>query len=166
MRGPQFIKFFNPLIEALKELGGSGRPAEVCNTIAKNLNISDDERSILIKSGISRIDNQMHWARMYLVKLGYIDSSKRGVWKLSEKGEKTKPFSDNQTYKLFSEVQDKTQNKDKHFSEQKNDDYNNNLEIQEVTPEEANNPSLLNHKEKLLDILKIFHLKVLKNFVN
>lgn len=28
----------------------------------------------------------MHWARFYLSKAGLLDSSKRGVWALSEKG--------------------------------------------------------------------------------
>lgn len=115
MKGPQFLRFFNPLIEALKELGGSGRPVEACNTIAKNLNISDEERSVLIKSGISRIDNQIHWSRMYLVKLGYIDSSKRGAWKLTEKGEKSKPFSEEKIYELFTQVQGKFQKQKKRF---------------------------------------------------
>jgi restriction system protein len=27
--GPQFVRFFAPVIEALRELGGSGRPSEV-----------------------------------------------------------------------------------------------------------------------------------------
>jgi len=29
MGGPKFVRFFSPVIEALKELGGSGRPVEV-----------------------------------------------------------------------------------------------------------------------------------------
>lgn len=32
---------FSPVIEALKELGGSGRPAEVRDVIANRLNISE-----------------------------------------------------------------------------------------------------------------------------
>jgi restriction system protein len=154
MKGPQFLRFFNPLIEALKELGGSGRPVEACNTIAKNLKISDEERSVLIKSGISRIDNQIHWSRMYLVKLGYIDSSKRGVWKLTEKGDKTKPFSEEKIYELFSQVQGKFQKQKKDSSVKENDNNDEDLEIKEITPEEADDPSISGYKEKLIETLK------------
>jgi restriction system protein len=50
-KGPQFVRYLAPLIDALKELGGSGRPAEVRDLIAHSLNISDQERSALIESG-------------------------------------------------------------------------------------------------------------------
>ena len=44
MGGPKFVRFFSPVIEALRELGGSGRPAEVMDVIAKRLNISEQDR--------------------------------------------------------------------------------------------------------------------------
>jgi len=36
-KGPHFIKYMGPTVEALKELGGSGRPAEVIDWIANAL---------------------------------------------------------------------------------------------------------------------------------
>ena len=51
--------------------------------------ISDIEQSVILKSGLSRVYNQVHWARMYLVHGGLVDSSKRGVWTLTEEGNKT-----------------------------------------------------------------------------
>lgn len=36
--GPQFVKYFGPVLQALKELGGSARPAEVRDKVAENLN--------------------------------------------------------------------------------------------------------------------------------
>lgn len=82
MNGPKYIRFFSSVIEALKELGGSGRPSEVGDVIARRLNISEQERTQLLKGGASRFDNQVAWARFYLVKIGLVDSSKRGVWSL------------------------------------------------------------------------------------
>jgi restriction system protein len=38
----QFVKWFGPLLDALRELGDSGKPREVANQIAKNLRLSDD----------------------------------------------------------------------------------------------------------------------------
>jgi len=85
-KGSQFIRFMGPVIEALQDLGGSGRPSEVVDWIAAKQNISEEEQNALIASGQSRFANQIGWARFYLVKTGYIDSSKRGVWSLTTKG--------------------------------------------------------------------------------
>ena len=49
--------------------------------------MSDAEQSEALPSGVqTRFENQVHWARFYLAKAGYIDSSQRGVWTLTEKG--------------------------------------------------------------------------------
>ena len=41
----QFAKYLGPVIEAIRELGGSGRPDEVRAVIARSLKISDVEQS-------------------------------------------------------------------------------------------------------------------------
>jgi restriction system protein len=104
MNGPEFVKYFSPVIEALKELGGSGRPAEVRDVIANYLNISEQERTELLESGAPRFDNQVHWARFYLAKAGILDSSKRGVWSLSDKGRAIESLSADEAISLFREV--------------------------------------------------------------
>lgn len=89
-QGSQFDdyrRFFIPVIDALKELGGSGRPAEVLEKIAERLHLSEEELNQKLKDGTSRLANQLKWARWYLVKTGYLSSSTRGVWTLSEKGQ-------------------------------------------------------------------------------
>ena len=37
----EFVNWFGPLLNALRELGGSGKPKEVVAQIAKDLNIPD-----------------------------------------------------------------------------------------------------------------------------
>lgn len=85
-KGPEFVKYFVPVLSALKELGYSGTPSEVKNLIIEKLKISEELLEEKLKSGSSRVINQIDWARFYLVKAGYLDSSKRGVWTLTEKG--------------------------------------------------------------------------------
>src|SRR4029453_17690424 len=83
----QFARYIGPVLQAIRELGGSGRPDEVRAVIARDLGISDAEQSETLPSGVqTRFENQVHWARFYLAKAGYIDSSQRGVWTLTEKG--------------------------------------------------------------------------------
>jgi restriction system protein len=86
IRGPQVIRFFIPIIEVLQETGGSGTAAEVLDHVIEKTRIPESEQAVTNKNGQSRIRNQIYWAKFYLAAAGYIDSSKRGVWSLSEKG--------------------------------------------------------------------------------
>lgn len=88
-KGPQFLRFLKPIIEILRESGGSGTSSEVTEKVIERLNIPDEEQSTILKSGQSRVYNQVHWARMYLVYGGIVDSSERGVWTLTEIGNNT-----------------------------------------------------------------------------
>lgn len=81
---PEFAKWTNPVLRALHELGGSARPREVVERVAQNEHVSDEVLDQLNPSGGQRFPNQVHWARFYLADAGYIDRSKRGVWKLTD----------------------------------------------------------------------------------
>jgi restriction system protein len=87
--GSQFVRYFGPLLDALRGLGGSGTPDEVIERIAQDLDLSDEVQNELIPSGQPRYRNQVAWARFYLVREGLLDSSKRGVWSLTERGRGT-----------------------------------------------------------------------------
>jgi restriction system protein len=84
--GAEFVRYFGPLLDALRELGGSGTPGEVVEQIARNLKLPESVKEELIDSGAPRFSNQVAWARFYLAHEGYLDSSKRGVWSLTDKG--------------------------------------------------------------------------------
>lgn len=88
-KGPRFVRYFGPVVEVLKDLGGSGNPNEVRATVASRLAISEQEQSEQLPSGSSRFDNQVAWARFYLTRAGLLDSSRRGIWSLTEKGRAT-----------------------------------------------------------------------------
>ena len=85
-KGPQFTRFFKPIIEVLKEKGGSATVTEVIDRAIEKTGISESEQEATLKNGQSRVGNQIQWARFYLVRAGYLDSSKRGVWNLTDKG--------------------------------------------------------------------------------
>jgi restriction system protein len=84
--GAQFVKYFGPLLDALRGLGGSARADEAVDRVASDLKIPDELLNETLSSGGSRFRNQVAWARFYLVKEGLIGSSKHGVWSLTEKG--------------------------------------------------------------------------------
>jgi restriction system protein len=85
-RGPEFIRFFSPILKILIELGGTGTPSEIIDRSIEIANVSESEQEAVNKNGQSRVKNQVHWARQYLVWAGYLDSSRRGVWTLTDKG--------------------------------------------------------------------------------
>lgn len=85
----EFVKWFGPLLDALRDLGYSGKPKEVSDTIAKNLNVPDQTLDQTLKSGANRFHNQVAWARQYLTWEGLLESSTRGTWKLTDKGKDT-----------------------------------------------------------------------------
>jgi restriction system protein len=102
---PGFVRYIGPVIAALAELGGSGRPQEVRAAIAESLSLSDDEQQARIPSGVqSRFENQVHWARFYLAKGGYIEASQHGVWTLSDKARALGEVSPAQSRDIYRDV--------------------------------------------------------------
>jgi len=88
-RKAEFTKWFGPLLDALRTLGGSGKPKEACEQIAKSLKLPDSFLEETLESGGSRFQNQVAWARQYLVWEGLLDASKKGVWTITSKGQST-----------------------------------------------------------------------------
>ena len=75
----EFLKWFGPTLDALRQLGGSGSPKEVSNKIAEMLNLADELVDVKLKSGVPKFHNQVCWARQYLVWEGFLESTKRGI---------------------------------------------------------------------------------------
>lgn len=96
----EFVKWFGPLLEALRELGGSAKPREASDKIAENLKLSEEKLNENLDSGQSRFYNQVAWARQYLAWEGLLDTSQHGIWALSTKGESTK-LTDEQSREIF-----------------------------------------------------------------
>lgn len=86
----RFSQFLQPVLDAVAALGGSARPAEVKEWILENLELPPEYTSAVHKGGESMFGNDVDWCRFYLVRAGYLDSSKRGVWSLTERGRKTR----------------------------------------------------------------------------
>ena len=82
----EFVRWFGPLLQALRDLGGSASPREALDRIAQIEKVPETLRNEILKSGQERFYNQVHWARQYLVWEGLIESGRRGVWSLTLTG--------------------------------------------------------------------------------
>ena len=100
---PPYSSLFQPVLDALKSLGGSAKPVEVHDYLASHLKISDEALEITKQDGGSLFLNRIQWARFYLAKTGYIGSSKRGVWSITEKGQNAN-IQENETREIIGEV--------------------------------------------------------------
>ena len=97
----EFIKWFGPVLDALRALGGSAKPREIAEWIGKEYNIPDHILNARYeKSGQLKYPNQIAWARQYLVWDGLLDSSKHGVWTLTPKGWNAK-LKEKQSHDIF-----------------------------------------------------------------
>lgn len=96
----EFIKWMGPILDALRTLGGSGTPKEVTEKIIAEQKVSEKVLSEKISSGMSRFQNQVYWGRQYLVWENLLESTKKGIWKLSEQGYTTH-LTEDESHKIF-----------------------------------------------------------------
>ncbi len=99
-------QYINPVLHALRRLGGTARPTDVCQAIVEDLGLENmpvlEER---VSTGGLRFPKTIAWVRQYLVLTGYIDPSTRGVWTLTEKGRTPRPLSEEEISQLLLDVQ-------------------------------------------------------------
>lgn len=105
-KGPVFLRFLAPVLETLKERGGSGPAADVTDAVIKRMQLSTEEQAETTTNGQLRVRNQIGWARFYLTKDGLIQSSRRGVWTLTPKGRSASLDDEEVVLRLFKNVQD------------------------------------------------------------
>lgn len=154
MSDSRFANYINPVIEAVNALGGSARPQEVYKYIAKTLALPDDILNEDKKSGGSRYENQVAWARFYLAKAGIIDSSRHGVWSLTDKGRKISKLSDNEVQALIREVQAQSVPSDKQTRTNSTVIIRKHAPLQEEDSTEKAPPSdLSNYRDQLLEVI-------------
>jgi restriction system protein len=87
---PRYHEFFNPVLSALHELGGSGTVDEIAEKASWKMNLPPEVTDVGHgESGQTEVEYRISWARSYLKKVGLVDNSTRGVWTLTELGRNT-----------------------------------------------------------------------------
>ncbi|MCE7057974.1 restriction endonuclease [Algoriphagus sp. AGSA1] len=83
---PSYDQFMIPLLQGLKELGGSGTIEELNEKVYALLNLTDDVLEIPHSENDSRSETEyrLAWTRTYLKKAGILENSSRGIWTLSD----------------------------------------------------------------------------------
>ncbi len=130
---------------------------EAVKYLANEFNLSDDDRKEMLPSGQQEVFlNRVGWARTYMKKAGLLDSPKRGIFVITERGKKVLASNpskiDNKLLTHYDEFKEFKKKKRKVEEETEV------LEFQDKTPEEAFETAYENLRTELSsDILE--HLK-------
>jgi restriction system protein len=103
MAVPKYDDLFNPLLEALHNLGSSASIAELEQSVAKVLKLTETDLEKPHDGNRTKFSYNLAWARTYLKRFGLIENSARGVWALTAAGQKTSSVSKQEVKKLVQE---------------------------------------------------------------
>jgi restriction system protein len=106
---PTYDSLFNPLLAAIRQLGGSASTTEQERVVAENLHLTNKEIAEIHRGSRTKLSYRLAWARNYLKRYGVLENSKRGVWSLTANGLKIENV-DKETVKRFvhNQRKDKT----------------------------------------------------------
>ncbi|QDV36621.1 restriction endonuclease [Tautonia plasticadhaerens] len=104
---PAYHQLFNPVLLALRELGGSGSLHEINEKVVELLAFSEEVLGRLHspEQGNEReVEYRLAWARTYLKKFGLIDNSSRGIWSLTKAAEVVETVDPGDVVRLVREM--------------------------------------------------------------
>ena len=113
----KYDELFNPLLEALHNLGGSGSISEIEEEVARLLNLTDKEVNDIHKGTSTKIAYRLAWARNYLKRYDLIENSSRGIWSLTHKGQSVKSVDKEDVKKTVRDIVKKQTPKKKQIKE-------------------------------------------------
>ena len=61
---PQFVSYFVPVIEIMRDLGGQARPRQIFDELIKRHDIPEDFLALTNKNGGSKFENRVHFVIM------------------------------------------------------------------------------------------------------
>lgn len=82
---PDYQSLMLPVLRVVQS--GEAKIADVIVRLGQELALADEEITELLPSGRQTIfSNRVHWAKTYLAKAGLIENTKRGHFKITERG--------------------------------------------------------------------------------
>ena len=81
-----FDDLFNPVLEALHNLGGSGTNQEIEEEVIRILNLGQEEIDDPHRGSTTKLNYRLRWARNYLKNYGLLENTSRAVWALTPAG--------------------------------------------------------------------------------
>jgi restriction system protein len=153
MAQPKPAAYIAAIVNALTKLGNSGQRSEVLDIVAEDLDLSEEDLSQVSKSGRSTFVNKVDFAKVVLAGAGYLSSSERGVWSLTERGAKG-AFTQEDARRLLRDSR-KRKKKIKQVPPTSIDDTSAREDEDEADLPPADTPALTgDHRSDLLQLMK------------
>ena len=140
----KYDELIEPCFKAIKQLGGSATNVEIREKLIEILNLSEEEIDDIHRNSTTKLDYRTAWARNYLKNAGYIVSSARAVWSLTDKGNKAE--SVNKEYvKKKAKIKSYQEEQEENAIKSKNNNtfYDSNSDVDD-----------LNWQTRLLEVIK------------
>ena len=140
----KYDELIEPCFKAIKQLGGSATNVEIREKLIEILNLSEEEIDDIHRNSTTKLDYRTAWARNYLKNAGYIVSSARAVWSLTDKGNKVE--SVNKEYvKKKAKIKSYQEEQEENAIKSKNNNtfYDSNSDVDD-----------LNWQTRLLEVIK------------
>lgn len=100
----KYDELFNPVLQALHLLGGSGTNDEIEEKLAEVLHLSNEEVEEVHRGNTTKLSYRAAWAKNYLKRLGLIENTSRAVWVLTPEGRKTKEIDREESKKIVKSL--------------------------------------------------------------
>jgi restriction system protein len=100
MAVPPYQEMFNPALQALRDLGGSCSISEMSDSVAKILELAEEDVNETHKGNMTKLEYRLAWARTYLKIYGLVENSARGVWALTTQGRETDQVDEDEVRKF------------------------------------------------------------------
>jgi restriction system protein len=87
METPKYYECMNPILQALREGGGTLTNEEIVDAVVRLMHLPDavvDRKQH--GQNMGEVEYRIAWAKSYLKKAGYLTQSTRGVWALTAQG--------------------------------------------------------------------------------
>jgi restriction system protein len=82
---PQYEEYMLPLLNFAAD-GQEHTNSETYDRMAREFNVSDDERAQRFKSGAKIFPSRVHWAILYLSRAGLLEATRRACFKITSEG--------------------------------------------------------------------------------
>lgn len=131
---PRREQLYNPLLQALRDLGGSASILELDEATIQKLDLSEEDLNKPHDERRTEIAYQLAWVRTDLKRYGLLNNSERAVWVLTPEGSKVECVDGSEVRRFLQEKQKQAQPKKRRKSRSKEAEE---LDPTEGTPEQT-----------------------------
>ena len=114
---PTYDALMNPLIRALKSLGGSATIEELTCKVAEIAGLTDERLEVLhnpSEGGRTEVEYRLAQSRTWLKRYGLLENSSRGVWSLTAKGSQIDKIDEREVVRAVREMNKQERKKKDH----------------------------------------------------